>query len=117
MDLVVVLEKKGLWSAWEYYRHKVLRKTLKRCPKKAGGEDDVPPPPKEKKKKGLNVEPPPLPRKPRKRALKGEEPPLNSQAFPDRRRALKPGQEDVWAEAQRMFQQRIAEREEAQQVV
>ena len=51
------------------------------------------------------------------RALKGEEPPLDSQAFPDRRRALKPGQEDVWAEAQRMFQQRIAEREEAQQVV
>ena len=49
--------------------------------------------------------------------VKGEEPPLDSQAFPDRRRALKPGQEDVWAEAQRMFQQRIAEREEAQQVV
>ena len=35
---------------------------------------------------------------------------VDTQAFPDRRRALKPGQQDVWAEAQRMFQDKLAEK-------
>ena len=76
LDLVVPLEKKSLWSAWEYHRHAVLRKTLKRPPKKIGGEDDLPPPPKEKakKKKTANIDKyQPPPRKPRKQALKGED--------------------------------------------
>ena len=36
--------------------------------------------------------------------------PVDAQAFPDRRHALKPGQQDVWAEAQRMFQDKLAEK-------
>ena len=43
------------------------------------------------------------------RAMQCEEP-ADAQAFPDRRRALKPGQQDVWAEAQRMFQDKLAEK-------
>tara|TARA_B100000795_G_C22417313_1_gene293164 strand:- start:23 stop:223 length:201 start_codon:yes stop_codon:yes gene_type:complete len=43
------------------------------------------------------------------RAMQGEEA-VDAQAFPDRRRALKPGQQDVWAEAQRMFQDKLAEK-------
>ena len=41
--------------------------------------------------------------------LQGEEP-VDTQALPDRRRALKPGQQDVWAEAQRMFQDKLADK-------
>ena len=41
--------------------------------------------------------------------MQGEDP-VDAQAFPDRRRALKPGQQDVWAEAQRMFQDKLAEK-------
>ena len=78
LELTVMMEEKGLWSAKELHRHAILKKVVKRPPIKYGGEMDVAPPEgKTKKAKGVkNVDkapPLPLSKKHRRTALKGEE--------------------------------------------
>ena len=78
LELVIMMEKAGLWSAKELHRHVILKKVIRRPPVKYGGEVDVQPPEKkEKKAKGVkNVDkapPMPISKKHRRTALKGEE--------------------------------------------
>ena len=80
LELVVMMKDRGLWSAKELHRHRILKKVIKRPPVKYGGEVDVlPPEAKEKKKKkgAKNVDasavPMPLSQKHRRTALKGED--------------------------------------------
>ena len=64
LELVIMMEKAGLWSAKELHRHVILKKVIRRPPVKYGGEVDVQPPEKkEKKAKGVkNVDKaPPMP--------------------------------------------------------
>ena len=78
LELVVMMEEKGLWSAKELHRHAILKKKIRRPPPKYGGEADVEPPEgRVKKSKGIkNVDkapPMPISKKHRRTALKGEE--------------------------------------------